>query len=82
MATRGPKKADLTSSHINTANLLANSTAKWSYFYVTNCLPLPQCHGRRDFRAAHERKRAKYVDLMAECREGGWSAKLYPMLEG
>ncbi|KAJ8339289.1 hypothetical protein SKAU_G00360750 [Synaphobranchus kaupii] len=32
--------------------------------------------------AAHERKRAKYADLVAECREGGWSARLYPVEVG
>ena len=29
--------------------------------------------------AAHERKRAKYANLVAECREGGWSVRLYPV---
>lgn len=32
--------------------------------------------------AAHERKRAKYADLVAECREGGWNVKLYPVEVG
>ena len=32
--------------------------------------------------AAHERKRAKYSDLLAECREAGWSARLYPVEVG
>ncbi|KAJ8356956.1 hypothetical protein SKAU_G00197500 [Synaphobranchus kaupii] len=32
--------------------------------------------------AAHERKRAKYADLVAECREGRWSARLYPVEVG
>ena len=32
--------------------------------------------------AAHERKRAKYADLVAECREGGWSTRLYPVEVG
>ena len=28
---------------------------------------------------AHERKRAKYADLVTECRESGWSTRLYPV---
>ena len=31
---------------------------------------------------AHERKRAKYSDLVAECRESGWSMKLCPVEVG
>lgn len=32
--------------------------------------------------AAHERKRAKYSDLAAECREAGWRAVTYPVEVG
>ncbi len=32
--------------------------------------------------AAHERKRAKYADLVADCRESGWKVKLYPVEVG
>ena len=32
--------------------------------------------------AAYERKKAKYADLVAECRESGWSVKLYPVEVG
>src|SRR4029434_3503076 len=31
---------------------------------------------------AHERKRAKYSDLVAECRESGWSTRLFPVEVG
>ncbi|KAJ8352978.1 hypothetical protein AAFF_G00124830, partial [Aldrovandia affinis] len=29
--------------------------------------------------AAYERKMAKYADLVAECRESGWSVRMYPV---
>ncbi len=32
--------------------------------------------------AAYERKKAKYADLVAECRESGWSVRLYPVEVG
>ena len=32
--------------------------------------------------AAYERKMAKYADLVAECRESGWTAKTYPVEVG
>ena len=32
--------------------------------------------------AAYERKMAKYADLVAECRESGWSARTYPVEVG
>ena len=32
--------------------------------------------------AAYERKRAKYADLVAECRESGWHARTYPVEVG
>jgi len=32
--------------------------------------------------AAYERKKAKYADLVAECRESGWGARLYPVEVG
>ncbi len=32
--------------------------------------------------AAYERKKAKYADLVTECRESGWSVRLYPVEVG
>ncbi len=32
--------------------------------------------------AAYERKKAKYADLVAECRESGWNVRLYPVEVG
>ncbi|KAJ8358431.1 hypothetical protein AAFF_G00439950 [Aldrovandia affinis] len=32
--------------------------------------------------AAYERKMAKYADLVAECRESGWSVRMYPVEVG
>ena len=32
--------------------------------------------------AAYERKKAKYSDLAAECREAGWKTTIYPVEVG
>ncbi len=32
--------------------------------------------------AAYERKKAKYADLVMECRESGWIVRLYPVEMG
>ncbi len=56
--------------------VLWSSTGRSALLFV---LTVPWEEG---FEAAHERKRAKYVDLVAECREGGWSVKLYPVEVG
>ncbi len=35
-----------------------------------------------ELKAAYERKKLKYADLTAECRESGWSVRLYPVEVG
>ncbi|KAJ8393343.1 hypothetical protein AAFF_G00062440 [Aldrovandia affinis] len=51
----------------------------WSAAAKSALLTVPWEEG---LEAAYERKMAKYADLVADCRESGWSVRMYPVEVG